>query len=117
MEDSRNNYLEGKHVLYGIKDVWTIEDQGLDGGRRDLLAWIFLDLERAHQQRLVIESKMMEFEAMASRRPFNSETAAQLATLLENQLREKGLLGKFSLTKALLRLSKTAVMPSQVGLA
>ena len=77
LEDSRNGFLEGKRVHYGIKDVWTIEDPRLDGGRRDLPAWIFLDPERTQHQRLVIESKMMEYEAMASRRTFTSEAAAQ----------------------------------------
>jgi transposase len=77
LEDSRNSFLEGKRVHYGMKDVWAIEDQRLDGGRRDLPAWIFFDPDRANQQRLVIESKMMEYEAMASRRIFTSEATAQ----------------------------------------
>ena len=39
-----------------------------------------------------------------------------LATLFENRLCEKGLLGKYSLAESLSRLAKCAVLSSQVGL-
>jgi len=77
LEDSRNSFLDGDRVVYGVKETWIVEDKRLDGGCRELLAWLFFDPERAHQQRLVLESKMIEFEAIASRRVFTSQAAAQ----------------------------------------
>ena len=77
LENSQNSFLIGDSLVYGAKHTWTMLDESLPDGKRELDGWLFFDPERAQGQRKTLESKMIEFEALAGRKTFTSETGAK----------------------------------------
>jgi transposase len=77
LENSQNSFVISGSLVYGAKHAWTLEDERLPEGKRDLDGWLFFDPERAQGQRKTIETKMLEFEAQAATKTFTSEAGAK----------------------------------------
>ena len=77
LENSKNSFVISGSLVYGARHAWTLEDERLPQGKRELDGWLFFDPERAQGQRKTIETKMIEFEAQAATKTFTSEAGAK----------------------------------------